>query len=60
MKKKVSRCYLKLKGETCIKASSPNPKDVICEDCLWNLKKNQDPNSKSLERLYNRYKKKKA
>ncbi|MHA1368667.1 MAG: hypothetical protein ACTSRA_02970 [Promethearchaeota archaeon] len=51
------KCYLKMMGDECIKVTSPNPTDVYCNQCLWNLNNGSKKSMKSLEILYARYKK---
>jgi len=48
-------CYMKLKGQSCIKATAADPKSIICEQCLWNMKKQGNVPTKAMEKLYSRY-----
>ncbi|MHA1682948.1 MAG: hypothetical protein ACTSUE_18560 [Promethearchaeota archaeon] len=52
------RCYMKERGEPCIKVNATRPKDVECEKCLWNMTDRPEGSStKSIDRLYEKYKK---
>ena len=48
-------CFLKLKGQPCIKTTATDPKSIICEQCLWNMKKQGNVPTKAMEKLYSRY-----
>ena len=52
------KCYMKAKGEKCIRASAPVPGDISCDKCIWYLEKIEGDRLKSVERLYALYKKK--
>lgn len=56
MAEKKFTCYMNYKGLPCIKATSPNPKDVDCNACLWNMKNTRGGSMATMEKLFTRYK----
>nr|MDO8113780.1 hypothetical protein [Candidatus Sigynarchaeota archaeon] len=58
MEKKQPTCFMKYKRLPCIKATSPNPRDIECERCLWNY--TRGGSISAMEKLFARYRGNKA
>ncbi|NMC08042.1 MAG: hypothetical protein GYA24_22750 [Candidatus Lokiarchaeota archaeon] len=56
MEQKQPTCYMKVKGLSCIKTTSPVPKDVDCSQCLWNMRSSSPGSIAAMEKLFSRYK----
>ncbi len=55
MEQKQPTCFMNAKSLPCIKATSPNPKDVDCSKCLWNMRSSSPGSITAMEKLFARY-----